>query len=325
MDDNNTYLLWGPEAYLINQKIDGIVTGLAAAGEPPAVLNIDGDETPPQELGQILDFSPLFAMTRAVIIRNPNWLGKSPRGAKKTEGYRQVLDDYFQRDYPGQVLILTALESHSTNPITKLLQKQARVINIKPLSGAELEKWCRRELEKRQIRVAPAALARIAASGQDMYYLENMFEKLALMQREDVWGAAEIDEHLDSRLEISIFKLTDALLLRNTKASLETFRQLTEQGQPHLVILAMIIQQFVALSKVKFCIDAGHDKASIAAATGLKDFVVRKMRDKAANFSSGEIRMVFEKLLEVDTAFKTENKDPRLVMETLLVAICSRG
>ncbi|NLN87608.1 MAG: DNA polymerase III subunit delta [Syntrophomonadaceae bacterium] len=325
MDDNNTYLLWGPEAYLINQKIDGIVTGLAAAGEPPAVLNIDGDETPPQELGQILDFSPLFAMTRAVIIRNPNWLGKSPRGAKKTEGYRQVLDDYFQRDYPGQVLILTALESHSTNPITKLLQKQARVINIKPLSGAELEKWCRRELEKRQIRVAPAALARIAASGQDMYYLENMFEKLALMQREDVWGAAEIDEHLDSRLEISIFKLTDALLLRNTKASLETFRQLTEQGQPHLVILAMIIQQFVALSKVKFCIDAGYDKASIATATGLKDFVVRKMRDTAANFSSGEIRMVFEKLLEVDTAFKTENKDPRLVMETLLVAICSRG
>ncbi|MEQ8199948.1 MAG: DNA polymerase III subunit delta [Syntrophomonadaceae bacterium] len=323
MDGKKTYLLWGPEGYLINQKIGEIVAGLAAAGEPPEVINVDGDETPPQELGQILDFSPLFAMTRVIIIRNPNWLGKSPRGAKKTEGYRQVLADYFQRDYPGQTLVLTAGENNSANPITKLLQKEARVINIKPLTAADLEKWSRRELEKRQVRVAPAALARIAASGQDMYYLENMFEKLSLIKREELWGAAEIDEHLDSRQEISVFKLTDALLNRNVRTSLDAFRQLTEQGQSHFLILAIIIQQFVALSKVKFCIEGGYDSARIAQETGLKDFMIRKMRDKTTSFSSQEIRRVFERLLEADTTFKSESKDPRVVMETLLVAICS--
>ena len=324
MNGNTAYLLWGPERYLINQKIEEIVAGMSAVGEPPEVLYVDGDESSPPELGQILEFSSLFAMSRVVIIRNPNWLGKSPRGAKKIERYRQVFEDYFQRDYQGQILVLTADENNSANPITKLLQKQARVINIKPLAAGDLEKWSLAELEKRGVRVAPAALTRISGSGQDMYYLENMFDKLSLLNREELWGVAEIDAHLDSRQEISVFKLTDALLNRNVRASLDAFSQLMEQGQSHLLILAMIIQQFVTFSKVKFYIEAGYDNPRIAQATGFKDFSIRKMRDKSSKFSPEEVRRIFEMLLEADTTFKSASKDPRIVMETLLVAICSR-
>lgn len=167
-------------------------------------------------------------------------------------------------------------------------------------------------------------LNRISSSGQDMYYLENMFDKLSLLNREELWNVAEIDAHLDSRQEISVFKLIDALLNRNVRASLDAFSQLMEQGQSHLMILAMIIQQFVTYSKVKFYIEADYDIPRIAQATGFKDFSIRKMRDKSSKFSPEEVRRVFEILLEVDTTFKSASKDPRIVMETLLVDICSR-
>lgn len=324
MNGNTAYLLWGPERYLINQKIEELVAGMSTIGEPPEVLYVDGDESSPSELGQILEFSPLFAMSRIVMIRNPNWLGKSPRGAKKMERYRQVFEDYFQHDYQGQILVLTAEENNSANPITKMLQKHARVINIKPLAARDLEKWSLEELEKRGVRVAPPVLNRISSSGQDMYYLENMFDKLSLLNREELWNVAEIDAHLDSCQEISVFKLIDALLNRNVRASLDAFSQLMEQGQSHLMILAMIIQQFVTYSKVKFYIEADYDIPRIAQATGFKDFSIRKMRDKSSKFSPEEVRRVFEILLEVDTTFKSASKDPRIVMETLLVDICSR-
>ena len=90
------------------------------------------------------------------------------------------------------------------------------------------------------------------------------------------------------------------------------------------MILAMIIQQFVTYSKVKFYIEADYDIPRIAQATGFKDFSIRKMRDKSSKFSPEEVRRVFEILLEVDTTFKSASKDPRIVMETLLVDICSR-
>ncbi len=325
MADNAVYFLWGSESYLINHKIEEIVAEMTAhSGEDAEVIPVDGDETSPQELGTILDFSPLFAMSRVVIIRNPGWLGKAPRKAKKAEGYLQVLEDYLQRDNQGQILVLTAVEHNAANPIAKMLQKKARVINIRPLAAADMEKWCRLELEKRQEKAAPAAIARIAGSGQDMYYLENMFEKMSLLHREQVWGVAEIEEHLDSREETKVFKLTDALLNRNLKMSLAAFSQLLEQGQPHLLILAMITQQFLTLSKVMFGAEAGYSNTQIAAALGQKDFVVKKMRDKSANFDRQHIRTVFGRLLEADTILKSQSKDPRIVMETLLVAICSR-
>lgn len=325
MESGAVYLLWGPESYLINRKIEEIVAQMAAEmGGEPEIMAIDGDETLPTELGPLLEFSPLFAMARVVIIRNPGWLGKAARSAKKAEGYLQVMEDYLRRDNQGQVVILTAAENNTANPVVKMLQKQARIINIKSLAAADLEKWCRRELEQRQVKVGAAAVARMAASGQDMYYLENMFEKMSLLKRDEAWQVADVEEHLDSREEIKVFKLTDALLNRNLKSSLAVFRQLLDQGQPHLLILAMIAQQFVVLGKVKFGIEAGYSSAQLAQLTGQKDFVIRKMREKGANFDSREIRRVFERLLETDTILKSESKDPRIVMETLLVDICSR-
>lgn len=325
MANNIVYYLWGSEGYLIDKKIGELAADLAAAsGEDPEIVPVDADEISAAELGQILEFSPLFSLARLVIIKNPWWLGKSTRKAKKTEERLQVLEDYFQHDNDGQVLIITALENNPTNPVTKFLNKMARVINIKSLTPKDLEKWCQGEMEQRKLQASPAVISRIASSGQDMYYLENMFDKLSLIERQGPLGMEELDDHLDSHQETSIFKLTDALLNRNLKLSLAVFHQLLEQGQPHLLLLAMITQQYVSLSKVLFYHKSGLSNVQIAEVTGLKDFVIKKMLDKASRFTSGDIRFIFEKLLAADIIFKSESKDPQIVMETLLVELCGK-
>jgi len=324
MTEGNVYFLWGDDSYLIDQRIREIIAEVRQEnGDEPEVVPVDADEMSALELGQTLEFSPLFALARVVIIKKPGWLGKSSRKLRKIEESLQVLQDYLQHDNHGQVLIITSSEHNSSNPVTKFLDKKAKVINVKALSPRELEDWCKNELSRRNVKAAPAALNRMVNSGQDLYYLENLIEKLSLIGTTTGIGISEMDEQLDSKQEIKVFKLTDALLNRNLKAALAAFYQLQEQGEHHLLLLHMITRQFLTLSKIKFYQEAGFPAGKIAEITAQKDFTIKKMLDKSANFSRIEIRTIFNKLLEVDTSFKSESKDPRILMETLLVDLCS--
>jgi DNA polymerase III, delta subunit len=323
MADNNVYYLWGEEVYLIDKKIAEIIDEVwKAGGEEPEVVYVDAEEISALDLGQTLEFSPLFTLARVVIIKRPGWLGKSYRKLRKIEETLQVLQDYLQNDNHGQVLIITSAENNASNPITKLLVKNARVINVKTLSPKELEAWCKSALQQQNVRVAPAALNRMVGSGRDMYYLQNLIDKLSLISSPAGIGVAEMEEHLDSKQEIKVFKLTDALLNRNLKGAMAAFYQLQEQGQHHLLLLHMIIRQFVMMSKIKFYKEAGYNTSKIAELMGQKDFIIKKMAEQAANFSKVEIRRIFTRLLEIDTSLKSESKNPQMLMETLLVELC---
>ncbi|MDD4801944.1 MAG: DNA polymerase III subunit delta [Syntrophomonas sp.] len=326
MAENIAYYLWGEESYLIDQEIKKIIAGVSEQnGDEPEVVVVDADEIGAMELGQTLEFSPLFALSRVVIIKKPGWLGKASRKARKIEEYLQVLKDYFQHNNHGQVLILTYTEYNPSNPIVKYINSQAKVINLKRPGPAELEKWCKSEFSRRNMRVAPASLKQIANSGQDMYYIINLIDKLSLIFKPDmVIGVNDIDGQVDSKQEIKIFKLTDALLNRNLKASLAAFYQLQEQGEHHLLILHMITRQILSLGKIKLYQEMGYSSSKIAELTSQKSFVVNKIIEKTNRFSKEEIRILLEKLLEIDTSFKKESKDPRILMETLLVEICAK-
>jgi len=325
MGRNEIYYLWGPEDYLLDRKIDSIVESiLQRTGEEPEVLWLDADELRPLELGQALEFSPLFALQRVMIIKKPIWLGKANRKSKKIEESLQVLEDYCQSKHEGQVLIITNLDHNPSNSITKFLLKHAQVINMKSLSPKELEEWCQLELARRGMRMAPAAVSRLAASGQNMYYLLNLIEKLSLLDQGKEIRWTDLAQHLDSKQEISVFKLTDALLNRNTKASLAAFYQLQEQGSHHLLLLHMIIRQYVNLAKIKYYQEKGYPTGKIVEMAGQKEYAVRKLMEKTASFNHQEIRSIFGRLLATDTSFKSESKDPRIIMESLLVGLCDK-
>jgi len=321
---SDTFFIWGAEGYLIERAISSIVTELSQEGDGYLeVLGVEADGMSSVELGQTLEFSPLFVSSRVVIIKNPAWLGKGSRQSRRINESLKVLEDYFGREHPGQVLILTAPESNTSNAIVKLLNKKAQVINPRPLSLMELDGWCKEELQRRRLSMAPVALQRMVNSGQDMYYLLNLMDKLALIAGSKTVTVQELEEQLDLRQEIKVFKLTDALLDHNLKGALAAFYQLQEQGEHHLLLLHLIARQYFLLGQVKSCQSDGMSRSMIASETGQKDFLIKKMMEKAPRFSSEEIRSGFEKLLAADMSFKSESKDPQIIMESLLIEMCS--
>lgn len=326
MEQNRVYYLWGEESYLIDQEIKNLAARVREEnGEDPELVLVDGDDLSPMELGETLQFSGLFALSRVVVIKNPSWLGKNTRKAKKAEEIAQVFKDYLARSHAGQSLVICSPEHNSTNPLVKLLDKQAQVTNIKPLSPKDLGDWIKNQFKQRNLQIETAALNLLVNSGQDMYYLENLIEKISLGMNSGTVGMKDVETELDSRQEIKVFKLTDALLSRNLAASLEAFYQLQEQGEPYLLMLHMISRQLLTMSKIKFYQEAGYSPAQIAGLSNQKDFVIRKMMEKSARFSGTDIRNLFKKLLDIDISFKGDSKNPQILMETLIVDFCSPG
>ncbi len=324
MQQNNIFYFWGEETYLIDQSVKQIVAQLQEEnGEEPELIMVDGDEISSMELGETLQFSALFAFSRVVVIRNPSWLGKNTRKVKKAEEIVKVIQNYLAQNQLGQILILCSAEYNASNPVTKLLAKQAKIVEIKSLSPKALGDWIKDAFRQRGLKVEAAAINLLASSGQDMHYLENLIEKMSLMVKADTVRLNDLEIELDTRQEIKVFKLTDALLSRNLAASLEAFAQLQEQGEPYLLMIYMISRQLLSLSKVKFCQEAGHSINQIAEITAQKDFVVRKMMEKSTRFAANDIRILFQKLLDIDVSFKSESKDQRILMETLIVDFCN--
>jgi DNA polymerase-3 subunit delta len=322
---NSVYYFWGDEPYLIDQNISNIIAQIQQEnGEEPELLLLDGDETSSLGLGEILQSSSLFALNRVVVIKNPAWLSKSSRKAKKAEEIARILEDYLAHIPAGQTLIICASEHQATNPVAKLLSKQVQTVNVKALSPKLLGDWINDKCGPRGLSLEPAAVNLLANSGQDMYYLENLLEKISLLAHNGSIGPKDLIDELDSRQETSIFKLTDALLNRNLAASLESFQQLQEQGQPYLLMLHMITGQLLTMTKIKFYQEGGCSFNQIAEMSKQKEFVIRKMLEKSTRFSAQDIRVLFQKLLDLDLSIKSQSKDPRILMETLIVDFCSK-
>lgn len=324
MSANAVYFIWGEEEYLIDEEIGKVISMAEQTGAEPEIVYVDADELDAMGLAQTLEFSPLFAMSRVVIIKKPFWLGKAGRKVKKMEEAIQVIKDYLAQDCAGQTLILTALERNASNPLIKLFDKQAQVINCKLAGTKDLADWVKEEFRKRNRKVNNAAINLLVKSGQDMYYLQNLIDKLSLIVDQRTIEEKDIEEQFNSKNAINIFKLTDALLSRNLQASLQAYYQLLTQGESPIFILYMLVRQFSILGRVKGCSEQGMGKKEIERLTGQKEFTIRKMMEKSGNFSREEIKYLFNRFLDTDVSFKTTGKDEKILMERLIIEICSK-
>ncbi|MBO8159163.1 DNA polymerase III subunit delta [Thermosyntropha sp.] len=322
MGYSNIIFIHGREAFLVDEEIRKLVKDFSLNDEGAEIEYLDAEALNPRALLEKLDFSPLFALKRMVIIKNPYWLGKVRKKAELEE-IVQLLEEYVKRDYAGQMLVIAGLESEASNPVAQWLKKNTKVIKCEVLSKPVLRKWIESEFARRNKKVKHEAVNLLAESGQDMYYIFNLIEKLSLMENEVV-TEEDVAGEIENKEEIKVFKFTDALLKRDLKEAFDAYYKLREQGVSVIFILYMVVRQFMVLGKVKFYLEKGYNKKQIEEKTGIKNFVINRMAVYAKNYSSEELKFFFSRFLEIDLALKggmgTQNED--IIMETVISEIC---
>lgn len=332
MSINNIFMLHGDE-YLVDEKLKAIINDITAqTGSEPELVFINDDDMGIDELQDNLHNSSLFGLARVIIIKNPWWLQKAPRKTAKIKEINEVFTEYFLHDYPEQFLIVTTVSETFTdkkgkkspnNPVLKLFIEKTKVIECPPFKNEALRKWLINRFEIKGLQVDQEAVNILAASGQDLFYLDNLIEKLSLSKINRI-TTQHLQGEWEDNNEYTVFQLTDALFAKNIDSALFYLHRLIEQGLGAGLFIAMINNQFISLGKVKAALENGCDRNQLAAVTKLHPYAAGKMQPQARKFNWGQLWDIFSLILAADIKMKTTGQDEQLLMEALIIEICNK-
>jgi DNA polymerase-3 subunit delta len=322
--DQSLYFLFGEEEYLLADHVEQIINEVQGRyGEDTEVVSYFADELTPAGFMNALDFSPLFNLSRIAVFKKATWFaGKKKKGAPAAE-FQQVFELYMSNPAPGQVVIITAKEYLETNSFTKLLKSTANCIPCDPYSKEQRRRWLQGEAKAKGKSIQKEVLAQMANSNFDLNYLKQWLDKLCLVIPGDQISLSDVEYQWGQEENIKVFPLLDALLSQNLEASMGALQQLLRQGEHPIFFLFMIVRQFLLLGKVKAMQEKGWDRSRIATATKQKDFVIRNLAAKTNNFTWPALQRLNRSFLETDLLFKSTGLDNNMLMENLIVEICT--
>ncbi len=303
----------------MEQRFNEIIQSLKQSdGALPEVINLDSAETKSSELDQYLAEVSLFAHRRVVVIRHPVWLEKSKKGGSKE--WEAALQAFSQRRLSQLHLILTAVKPPGSGGVLEVIKKYGKVLEVPGLNPRQMLEWITEELGKSGVKIDREALNLLAKSGRDMNYLAREFERLALCHRGQTVTPGDLTGIESDLADFNVFRLTDALLRKNTREALKALASLMQKGEPVTLIVHMIARELVLLGKVQALAARGESPSTMARLLGKQPFRIDKMRGSA--IKTGELLRAFAQLAEVDYAVKNTTQDHRLLLEVMVVQIC---
>jgi DNA polymerase-3 subunit delta len=255
----------------------------------------------------------------------------------------------------GNYLILTAEAVDRRKKLFKTVTTAGRVLAFAKLKGESrqqraLEEMAGEVLARTGKRLSAGAWAALGKkTGFDLRESLGAIDKLITYAGERTQiEAADVEALIGRTREETVFELTGALGERRLLPALRSLKALLEQGNPPLMVLAMIVREIRFLLQAKLLLasgrltgfapgmDYGRFQKSLHPAVkalaevgeagiplaGQHPFVVYQALKNAGRFTRGELADGLELLVRTDLALKTTGQEPRLLLERLLIRLC---
>lgn len=270
-----------------------------------------------------------------------------------------LLEEILEGTIPeGNSLVLTADKVDRQKKIFKIISKKGAVLTFpasKPKSSAKKElllKEIGKALAKNGKRLSSDAMQELGRrTGFNLRISQKELEKLiTYVGDKETIDKRDIAAIIEKSSEDSIFDITSAIVDKDVEKALTTFRDLMNQGIHYMVILSMIIREIRFLLQGKILLKEGsipsfHHKMHYKdfqnmVYPGVKELAKRMNKDgewlagqhpyviynnlkNSERYSCEGLLDYMEKLLDCDIELKTTGVNPELVMERLLIDMCS--
>ncbi len=193
---------------------------------------------------------------------------------------------------------------------------------FKPLSGAYLVNWLKKEAARQKIAISLDALKKLVSySDNDLWQINNQLNKLASYRAGQPINEEDIDLLVGPKIEVNIFKTLDALAQRDKKTALKLLHEHLNQGENEIYLLTMFIYQLRGLLKLKDLISRGTPYHTLAKKSGLHPYAVKKNWSVLQNFSLDQLKRIYQRLLEIDLAIKKGRLDGPTALDLLVAEI----
>jgi DNA polymerase-3 subunit delta len=121
----------------------------------------------------------------------------------------------------------------------------------------------------------------------------------------------------------TIFELQNAIGRKDPKDAIKILERMLEVGQSPQMIISMLTRFFTQLWKLTDMRSRRLPESDIAREIGVSPYFVKQIIEFRSNFDIRQIEENFKSLLEADTVLKSTSRDPRLVLDLLVLSLMS--
>src|SRR5665648_602323 len=286
------YLLYGNENYLkedISKKLRDRLIDPAYRELSYTVFY--GEKLSINEVINDLETLPMISKHKLLVIKEAEKINKNDE---------TKLIDYFNRlslKNNFSTLIIIYKEGKPSKGLITAIKRMGIAVNFSVTDKAKLASWIKSKFMQSNKKI-------------DIYTKDQK-----TIEKEDVMitiGGSEA---------VNIFKVLDSVGDKDIKNAMDGLVKLNQGYLHHLAIFAMIYRQIKLILQTKLLIANGSNNKEVEKKLRLPYFIVNKVVKQSEKYTFKEICKSYELLNIADLEFKNSQKEPKIILEELVVNI----
>lgn len=241
------------------------------------------------------------------------------------EPQAQLILDYLDHPVSETCLVLTAEKIDRKRKLFKRLATISGAVDCSTPREASLISWVQKRARSHGYPLSQGgARLMIEKIGPRPGFLASELEKVMTYAGEPREISEEDVSCVVGEIKTeNVFALTEALKSKNAQEAFRLLHNQLSRGEQPVKILGTIAWQLRTIWEVKHHQEKKRSSGKIAELMGSKPFVVEKAMRQTGNFSRQELRRGFANLSQADLELKTSGKNPQMVLESLVLKLCS--
>lgn len=314
-------LLYGLESYFIQNLQSEIIKNILGDSSKESLSTYDLEEIPIEEVITEAETYPFFDSKKLIIVNNPLFLTAKQKKLPFEHDVKK-LEEYINNpvDYSTIVFIGAYDKLDNRKKITKVMNKQAMVVECNPIKDYELGKWITSLATELNITIASDAYDVFEAElVVNLHMIQNELTKLATFVGKDGVVTKEIAERLISQTANSTaLRLVDAVIEQNLPKAISIYHDLEKINEEPIALIALLAFQFRTIFQVKLLKQKAYSPSQIQKQIGAHPYVIKIASEREGRFSVEKLKSIMDQLTNADASIKQGKMDKKLVFELLL-------
>lgn len=313
------YLLLGDEDFLKEEEIARIKDKYLKKETFHLNYNVFYAKDKELDIKVVLDTLntlPFLSEKRVILIRDVDELNQFQK---------ELLISYLESPQRFSCLILDSKVSKIQNGFLLEVSKHSKVIYCRSLRDEELDSWIFKRARSFGKRLTTEAISVIKDNlSSNLMVISRLLENLNLYTGSRQQITKEDVERLAGRgVGNTTFELVDAIGSKDKSLAFQILSNLLKERKKETEILGFIAWHLKRMEKFKHLINF-RDRYAICKELNLNYRNFEKLSQQAKNFTTKQIRNLYNRLLDIDVAIKTGGtSSPSFLLEKLIVELSS--
>ena len=311
---DNFYLLYGQDNSIIENELKKIIEKLNIKDQVKYTI----DNTKIEDILEDASTISMFADKKVIIIENCDFFstGKTLESIELLEKY---LTNYNKDTY---IIFITTKEKIDTRKkIYKLLNKEGKIIECQKKDKNYINNYIKEYIEENNYKLESIDYF-INKVGTNLDNAKNELDKLFMYKIETKTIKNEdIDKIAIKNIEEEIFSLTDAIIAKDTKKSLDLLENFLNKNYDEIAILMLLASQFRFLLQVKLLLNQNKNYDEIAKILEANPYRIKFTIKKLYNYTKEDLTQKIKKIATLDHDIKLGLIDKKTAVELLILNI----